>query len=481
MLLAVQAGADKVPALGNSVQASKASAKTDDRDLKAAGSSPAALAAKMAAPAPDPAPVAAPVPDPAPAPVPDPAPAPVVHKVITFPPAAARPVPTAAPMFTTRPAEVFVLGAGPPGGGGGSTLSPVQKYVGPIIGGVVGAAAIGGVIALSVMNKKTTTFPAPVQDAPKTAAPFEKQATELTAPVAAGATEVPVAEISLIVVGDDIVFDQGSPQEEVDVVAGLDVGRRLIEYGEGDMAPGKPGMKGSLVLQTPLKFNHAAGATLATVPKSQGPPPPSMKAKSAVVNTGNTTATGDAEFSSGLSQSTVLTIAGALLACLILAFCAAVLSKRCGGKKKKTKKKAAPDYMPEDQQPLNMDTQIDVPESTVDIPGMESQYMAVGLQPSYAGQPTSMYAPASAPASVYAPASMYANAQPSYAGIGSVPTMMAIPMQTMPPPPPAPIAPMWQPGASQFMPASPLANTYLPTANAMPTTMFTGQLPPTIY
>jgi len=318
----------------------------------------------------------------------------------------------------------------------GTTMSPTQKLVGPIIGGVVGAAAIGGVIAISVMKNPKITPAAPPAKPQISAkgrapvmAPFEEKVTSIAMPVIAGANELSVADQAGFVVGNHVVIDAGTNVQEVNQVVGF----------------------GSSLLREPLKFPHGVAATVSTIPKAKAAAlnakaatPPARVAKLR----GNVA---DTDFSSGLAQSTVITIAGALVACGILAVCIACLAHY--GPKKKMKRKAVPQetaLIPESYAPLQRGIQIDVLESTVDVPAMESHYAAVFLQPSDAGQPSSFNAPAS-----------FFTSQPPAAylsGAGSVPTMMACPMRTIPPAQPRPS--LWSPGAApQFMPMPPLANT----------------------
>lgn len=271
-------------------------------------------------------------------------------------------------------------------------------------------------------------------------------------------------------VGSNVVLDVGTPVEEVNQVVGF----------------------GSLVLKTPLKFNHNNGAKVATVPSSEVPALIAKENQAIGVpkmrGAGETTAapsgTEAPTLSSGMTTSTVLMVACGLVVCGLLAVIIICLLHCFGGKKKRGKTRPTREtaIVPEDQQPLNAGVNRDLPLApTTDLPGMESQYMPVAppQMSAYSAQPSAYIAQPSAYAqqSTYAQQSAY-SAQPSaYAGIGSVPTMQnVVPMQTMPPPPPQSV---YAPAASQFTPASPLANT----VNALPTTAYSNmpQIPPTIY
>ena len=84
-------------------------------------------------------------------------------------------------------------------------------------------------------------------------APLTPGSTMLSIPAFAGTSTLQVLSNMGFRIGDRIVINQGKPDQEVDVVAGL----------------------GSIILQDPLRLNHAAGATVSLLPPGKGllPPP----------------------------------------------------------------------------------------------------------------------------------------------------------------------------------------------------------------
>lgn len=297
----------------------------------------------------------------------------------------------------------------------------VSKYLGPVAAGVVGAGALAGVIAVSVMHKPTTTVAAPnfrggAPKGPKVGVPgpYIQKVTSMSTPSAAGATSLAVVNQGGFHIGDEVVIGQGTPQQEVNHIASF----------------------GSLVFQTPLKFPHAAGSSIATIPPNQGAPPsPQLKAAAAAVNANATEAEGT---SSGSIQGDMVpvTIGGAVLGLCLICMCAAGLMYSMSGKKKNNKKRAPlqrETFMPEENQPMMQPSSEPAPESQYLV---QSQYMPVGAPP----------------------------------GIGNMPTLDVVPMQTMPPT--MFNQPFNQPFTTGFAAASPLAqtqNAVLPTTTAMPT------------
>lgn len=276
----------------------------------------------------------------------------------------------------------------------------VSKYLGPVAAGVVGAGALAGVIAVSVMHKPTTTQAAPKLRAktPKVdlPGPYIQKVTTMSTPSAAGATTVGVVNQGGFHIGDAVIIDQGTPQQEVNHIASF----------------------GSLVFQTPLKFPHAAGASVATVPPNQGAP--QLKAAAAA------TPTEAPGTSSGSIQGDMVPVAigGAVLGLCLICMCAAGVIYSMSGKKQKKRKVPTRDtYMPEENQPMMQPSLEPAPESQYLV---QSQYMPVGAPP----------------------------------GIGQMPTLDVVPMQTMPP------TMFNQPLTTGFAAASPLAqtqNAVLPT------------------
>jgi len=357
-----------------------------------------------------------------------------------------------------------------------TTVMPVMKIIGPVVGGVIGAGALAGVIAISVMKKPQTpaqkaaaaakaAAPAGVDgtlseganaaEAPPAPAPPPAQLAEttLTAAVAAGDNAIEIASATGFAVGDTIKVG-----DEYQLVKGF----------------------GSLLLDHPMNKAQPAGSVVQVINDVQSTLPPTLAARLAptaaplVAPTGLLTGTNSStaapytsssgsQPSSGSQQNTVLAIACVLIACGLLSVCIVGLLYFLFGKKKKRKtqpRKETPfvgDYYPEDQQPLNqqsqMSTMVDMPQRDAqDL--CESQYMQVQVPP------------------------LQAYAAPNTGNIGSIPTMQnVVPMQTMPPPPP-PLALSYAPPTygggslfsqgSYYQNASPLANT----VSALPTTQF---------
>jgi len=347
-----------------------------------------------------------------------------------------------------------------------STPSPLAKYVGPIIGGVVGAGALAGVIAISVMKKPKTNkaaegppaLSARVADGSASGAPAQTAtpiSTSLTNFVSARDSSIQVQSSSEFADGDTIKV--GS---EYNMVA------RSFQV-QGNVIP----------LDHPMNTDQPNGATVTIVhdvrAKVAVTVAPSPAAAPALLprNVGTTTVAPN--FSSGSKQwgETQVAIAVMLVVCGLLAVCLIALLFVMFARKKrahKTQLRRQTPYLgggfPEDQQPLNRGerTMMDMPH-TLDL--CESQYMQVQVRPLAPGQ-----------------------------GMGSVPTMQnVVPMQTMPPPPPPPVAMSYASQPSRYSAgvapgsyhqnASPLANT----VNALPTTVFnmggmpTMNLPQTIY
>lgn len=395
---------------------------------------------------------------------------------------------------------------------GVTTPIPPMHIIGPVLGGVAGAATLAGVIAISVMKKPKPQYDgAPPSagfsartsgDAAAAPAAAAEIATSLTAPVAKHDTSIEVADTSGFTAGDTILVG-----EEYQMVSGIApsggvAARRL--------APG------SIVLQHPMNNAQATGSVVkvivdvASTTPAPAPAPAQPLAKIAAKqvaakqvvtdptvapNTTDTSSSGSAPIS-GSQQSTVLAIACVLVVCGLLSVCIVGLLYFLFGRKKKRKTQPRqetpyPGEYPEDQQPLNqggMGTMVDMQQTAPDL--CESQYMQVQVPPLQAAAP------------------------PTYGNIGSIPTMQnVVPMHTMPPPPPPPMAMSYAPApatggslfsqpagsvyaqqgqsvyaqqgqslftaGSHYQNASPLANT----VNALPTTAFASmqQLPPTIY
>jgi len=209
--------------------------------------------------------------------------------------------------------------------------------------------------------------------------------------------------------GDKVMIDQYTPQQEVAQIASF----------------------GSLVFQNPLKFAHPAGTRVSTVPPNKG-----FFAARVAEPASGTAAKGD---SSSTSDGNVplFVIGGALLALCL----AGILAMALFSKKKKKKVKRVPTqetYEPmEERQPLNNEDQYE---------GAQSQYMPVGGQ-----MEQSLYRPVNR-------------------GAAAMPTLDAIPMQTMPP--------TRMPGMSAMPTAYNAASPLAQTAAAMPTAY---NLPQTVY
>jgi hypothetical protein len=355
-----------------------------------------------------------------------------------------------------------------------STSMPLTKLIAPIVGGVAGAAALAGVITLSVMKK-----PKPEPAAPGATSSFAAAGKAL-----GGATPAAVQTTltRACAIGDTTI--------EVANTAGFGLGDTIKIGSEYQMIKGFS----SIVLDHPMNTAQPAGSIVKmehdASPAAPATPPPIAARE--VVGTTPLVAVADnkpssldgisgsssGDGSSGMDQSTVLAIACVLVVCGLLSVCIVGLLYFCFGKKKKRKTapRQEPDYYPEDQQPLNgrqMSTRVDMAPDLC-----ESQYMQVNVPPLQPAQSQFV------------------------ANIGSVPTMQnVVPMQTMPPPPPPAMMSYAQPasgslfsqqGQSLFAPAaqgqnlftqgsyyqnaSPLANT----VNALPTQQFVN-MPPTIY
>lgn len=351
-----------------------------------------------------------------------------------------------------------------------STSMPLTKMIAPILGGVAGAAALAGVITLSVMKK-----PAP-DPASGPATSFRAAGNQL------GGAAPAAVETTLLV-----ACAAGDTTIEVASTAGFGLGDTIKIGSEYQMIKGFS----SIVLDHPMNTAQAAGSIVSMTNDANPVPIAASTPAPVAVAVGTTPLVADAsasgisgsssgDGSSGMDQKTVLAIACVLVVCGLLSVCIVGLLYFFFGKKKK--RKIAPrqemDYYPEDQQPLNgvgqMSTRVDMAPDLC-----ESQYMQVNVPPLQV-----------------APSQFVAN-------IGSVPTMQnVVPMQTMPPPPP-PMAMSYAPqpasgslfsqqGQSLFAPAtqgqslfaqgsyyqnaSPLANT----VNALPTQQYVN-MPPTIY
>lgn len=286
-----------------------------------------------------------------------------------------------------------------------------KKIIAPVVGGVIGAGALAGVIAVSVMKQPKKETPH-LKAAPNEVLQphvFQQKVSYLSAPLHVGANTVNVANQNGFRIGQNVIVDPGTPSAEQNTITGF----------------------GSLIFQNPFAKEHAAGAKIATLPTKQnlGTANPMLRG---VVGTAPEDQVQEDTVSSGSTQHTVLLIAG-VLGCLGLLAVCAVVAMCCMGKKKSKKKGIRPaqeSYIPEDQTPLNQ-------------PAAESQYMPMG--------------------------GMESQYMPVTPGIGAMPTLNAVPMQTMPPPPGMFASPYAGVGAS------PLANTVnaLPTT-AMPTTYNMG-------
>lgn len=387
-----------------------------------------------------------------------------------------------------------------------STKAPWQKYAGPIVGGVVGAGALAGVIAVSVMKNKGTlknpfkskSSASPVAEPspglPQAMAPAAEPAvmapeSELTTPISQGARELNVKDVSGFPVGTKFIIDKGLPTEELNVVTA----------------------HGSLITKTPLQFAHEAGAKISVVLpdsqlpsaappsmksaaspslrsaappslKSHAPPslksvaPPSLKStapsmRSAGASASALPAPGAAEVQApngGSTHSTQLVVFGAIgvcALCIALAICTICFLRKKGKQRKKARPAQETPMIPEDQMPLTgsalATTMASVRPAESQYMGMESQYLPVSAANHGAGPVPTM---------------------PNMPTAAIMPTMQmdAIPMQTMPPysglrpGPPSYTPPMS--GAAYT--ASPLAAT----VNALPPTTYNmGQVPPTIH
>lgn len=185
--------------------------------------------------------------------------------------------------------------------------------IGPIVGGVVGAGAIAGVIAVSVLKTQK-----------KNAA-------------AIGSAEAAAAKSS------------GTPAP-AGIVAGID----------------KPPAFRAKQAATQSATSAAATAVAA------GPPTPAFK----VAGNATLPTEAPATVSSGMTETTVIFVACGVAACLILCIAVGCLLHFFAGKNKKRKVRPTRDTydpMPEDQQPLKKG--IDMQETLTDLPGAESQYM----------------------------------------------------------------------------------------------------------
>lgn len=369
-----------------------------------------------------------------------------------------------------------------------TTAMPVMKIVGPVIGGVIGAGALAGVIAISVMKKPKTPAEQAAADAAK-AAPAGvddalSQGADAAGKIAAKVVAPPaqLAETTLTA-----AVNVGDTQIEIASATGFAAGDTIKVGDEYQLVKGF----GSLLLDHPMNKAQPMGAVVSVINDVASTLPPTQAPTVAptsgfLLPVGNTTAAptsmSGSQPSSGSTQNTVLAIACVLVGCGLLAICVGGILCFFFSKKKKRKtqpRKETPfvgDY-PEDQQPLNqqsqMSTRVDMPQQQ-DL--CESQYMQVQVPP----------------------LQQQSYAVPNTGNLGSIPTMQnVVPMQTMPPPPPPPMAMSYAPPAqggslfsqgSYYQNASPLANT----VNALPTTQFSqfapagsqyGQygLPPTIY
>lgn len=281
-----------------------------------------------------------------------------------------------------------------------------KKIIAPVVGGVIGAGALAGVIAVSVMK------PPKGPKEPKLKAPpkevlnphvFVEKVTKVTRPIPQGATTAEVANQAGFRIGQNVVIDTGLPTQESNIITGF----------------------GSLIFKNPFAYGHGAGADIRSVPGAQnvGLAPPALR----VANTAAPTATNN--------NNTIAIVAGVLGVLCLLVCCAAGLFLMNKKPKKTQKRGVRPEpQVPEDQQPLN---------SMMMAPAAESQYMPMG--------------------------GMESQYMPVTPGIGAMPTLAAIPMQTMPPPTTG-YSQVGYGGSPYGYGASPLANTVsaLPTT-AMPT------------
>jgi hypothetical protein len=275
-----------------------------------------------------------------------------------------------------------------------------KKNAGLAVGGLVGAGALAGVIAISLQKQPPTPAPEVVTtsgSAVVESQPVLVKVTDLSQGTAQGATVANVANQVGFNIGEEVMLGEGTPRQEVNTIKSF----------------------GSLVFQSPLKFPHPAGEKIKSVPLVQSTPPPVMLRGAAV----------DQDSSSTADGTTQMLIAGGGLAavCLLLGCCALVFMMT-SKKKKKPMMRGGRAIADPDERP---------PPPLVG----ESQYMPVGQESQYLPMPAT--------------------------GVGAVPTLDVVPMQTMPPL--STYAPRNQPTTSMYA-ASPLAATTnaLPSS-AMPT------------
>jgi hypothetical protein len=325
-----------------------------------------------------------------------------------------------------------------------STKKPLNKLILPIVGGVVGAGALAGVITVSVLKNKNkgkegaspkghnpfaNLFGRHKKPAAKANHAFPAATggnfpqTTLTTGINKGATHLPVGSTAGFSIGDSVILSPGTAQEETAVVAGF----------------------GSIILSRPTIHGHPAGAV---VQKSVGttalPVMPQMKNGAPAPK-----AAPEAEDGNSMNKNTYYILASFLGACaLCLGILVCVLA--CMGKKSSDKKKRRPsketNVYPEENMPL-ASAYVGAYQPDYLI---ESQYLPVQAAPviSTAGYPTTTAA---------------------------LPTMSnVIPMQTMPP------SQMYTQGytnaGAYAAQASPLANT----VNALPS-YYPAGAPTTFY
>lgn len=277
-----------------------------------------------------------------------------------------------------------------------------KKNAGLAVGGLVGAGALAGVIAISLQKQPPTPKPVVVTtsgSAVVASQPVVVKVTALSQGTAQGATVANVANQVGFNIGEQVMLGEGTPQQEVNTIKSF----------------------GSLIFQSPLKFAHPAGTSIKSVPLVQSTPPPVALRASTVAGINNGSSTAD-----GTSQ--MLIAGGGLAAVCLLLGCCALVFMMTSKKKKKPMMRGGRAIADPDERP---------PPPLVG----ESQYMPVGQESQYLPMPAT--------------------------GVGAVPTLDVVPMQTMPPL--STYAARNQPTTSMYA-ASPLAATTnaLPSS-AMPT------------
>jgi hypothetical protein len=382
-----------------------------------------------------------------------------------------------------------------------------KHLIGPIVGGVVGAAAVGGVIALSVIKaqhkdgKVTGSMTLQVPNA----ASFFSDVTLQDAVKAgiADAAGVPVTYVKAQVQsagGRRLVQDAKVALQNIrgrrlleDVKVNYEIDLPKDSGRNADAVEKTLGAKSAADLTTAIQSRvniaKGLGTTVAVVSNKAGDQPLVTQAPTTTlppISIGMTTtdnflnlpAESGGNFNIGSSTPPLifareqragetdggsggvwLGVGAVVAACLIAALVAVCFHKFCNSRKKRgTRKTQDYDKLESlDRYEQARGTMLDLPPSSRDM-ASPSQYA-----PDYGSQYTgSQYA-----GSYYTPQSQYAMAGSEYVGASMAGMTSMQGMQSMPPPPPPPLAGGYQVGGYQ---ASPLANTWAPpTTAALPT------------